>query len=138
MNEKKILLIDDEDDFCFFVKLNLEKTGKYKVFTATRGKEGIRLAKQHRPDLIFLDIMMPEMDGGRVAEILLEDESTSDIPVVFVTAVIRKEEAAESDGQIGGRDFIAKPVTPEKLIEKIEQYLEGPKTSMKGKFRLVQ
>jgi len=64
MDKKKILLVDDEEDFCFFVKLNLERTGKYQVFTATNGMEGIRLAKQLKPDLIFLDIVMPKM-GGR-------------------------------------------------------------------------
>jgi CheY-like chemotaxis protein len=138
MNEKKILFIDDEDDFCFFVKLNLEKMGNYKVFTASRGKEGIRLAKQHKPDLIFLDIMMPEMDGGQVAEALLEDESTSEIPVIFLTAVIKHEEVLENEGQIGGRDFIAKPVTPQRIIEKIETYIAASKTSMQGKFRFQQ
>jgi len=138
MYEKKILFIDDEDDFCFFVKLNLEKMRDYKVFTATSGREGIRLAKLHKPDLIFLDIMMPEMDGGQVAEALLEDESTSEIPVIFLTAVVKQEEVAEHGGQMGGRDFIAKPVTPEKLIEKIEQQFAASKISMKGKFRLQQ
>lgn len=123
MNKRKILLVDDEEDFCFFVKLNLEKTGKYQVFTATKGIEGIRLARQFKPDLILLDIMMPEIDGGQVAEILLDDESTKMIPFAFVTAVVKKDELAKRGGQIAGRNFIAKPVTPEKLIEKIEQYL---------------
>ena len=122
MDKKKILLIDDEDDFCFFVKLNLERTGKYKIFTATDGMEGIRLAKKLKPDLIFLDIVMPNMDGGRVAEILLEDESTSTIPFVFVTAMIKQSDLGGHAGRIGGRDFIAKPVKPEALIEKIKQY----------------
>ncbi|HOE17386.1 MAG TPA: response regulator [Syntrophorhabdaceae bacterium] len=122
MDKKKILLIDDEEDFCFFVKLNLEKTGQYQVFTATDGMEGIRLAKQLKPDLIFLDIVMPKMDGRRVAQNLLEDESTKMIPVVFVSAVVKKDELAR-DGKIGGKDLIAKPFKSENLIEKIEQVL---------------
>ncbi len=122
MDKKKILLIDDEEDFCFFVKLNLEKTRKYQVFTATDGMEGIRLAKQLKPDLIFLDIVMPKMDGGQVAKILLDDEPTSTIPIVFVTGVIKEDELSGRGGKIGGRDFIAKPVKPETLIERIEQY----------------
>jgi len=122
MDKKKILLIDDEDDFCFFVKLNLERTGKYKIFTATDGMEGIRLAKQIKPDLIFLDIVMPKMGGGQVAEILLDDEPTSKIPIVFVTGVIKEDELSGRGGKIGGRDFIAKPVKPETLIKRIEQY----------------
>jgi len=125
MDKKKILLIDDEEDFCFFVKLNLERTGEYQVFTATDGIEGIRLAKQLKPDLIFLDIVMPKMDGGRVAEILLEDESTKNIPFVFVSAVVKKDELVKRGGEIGRRDFITKPVVSESLIEKIEQVLAG-------------
>lgn len=121
-HKKKVLLIDDEEDFCFFVKLNLQKAGKYQVFTATSGKDGIELVKQLKPDLILLDIMMPNMSGGQVAEILLEDESTSRIPIIFVTAAIEEEEVEKHMGRIGGRDFIAKPVTVEKLIEKIEKY----------------
>ena len=123
MNRKKILIVDDEEDFCFFVKMNLQKRGQYKVFTATSGMEGISLARRFKPDFIFLDIAMPKMDGGRVAEILLEDESTGSIPLVFVTAMIKKDEVVYRGGQIGGRDFLAKPVTPETLIKKIEQYL---------------
>ena len=123
MDKKKILLIDDEDDFCFFAKLNLEKGGDYEVFTATSGMEGLRLAKEKKPDLIILDVIMPEMDGGQVAEALLRDESTSGIPVVFLTAVVRKEEVSEHGGRIGGKDFIAKPVTAAKLMESIEHYL---------------
>ena len=123
MNKKKILIIDDEEDFCFFVKLNLQKTGKFQVFTATSGAEGVRLAKQLKPDLIFLDIIMPYVDGGRVAESLLEDELTREIPFVFLTAAVRQDEVERQGGRIGGRDYIAKPVTPEKLIKKIEQYL---------------
>ena len=123
MSRKKILLVDDEEDFCFFTRLNLEKTGKYKVFAATSGAEGVRLAKQLKPDLIFLDIIMPKMDGGQVAKALLEDELTSEIPFVFVSAVIKKDEITKHGEGIKARDFIAKPVTPEKLIQKIEQLL---------------
>ncbi len=123
MNRKKILIIDDEDDFCFFVKLNLQKTGKYQVFTATSGMEGISLARQLKPDFIFLDMVMPKMGGTEVAKTLLEDESTRIIPFVFVSAVMKNYEIAKCGGHIGARDFIAKPVTPEKLIEKIEQML---------------
>ncbi len=123
MSEKIILLIDDEGDFCLFVKLNLEKTGRYKVFTATDGKKGISLAKQHQPDLILLDIKMSGMDGGQVAELLLEDEWTSEIPIVFLTAMVREEEVSRRGGRFGGRDFIAKPIAPGALMEKIEFYL---------------
>lgn len=121
--ERKILIIDDEEDFCHFVKLNLEKTGKFKVLVATKAVEGIHLAKSNQPDLILLDILMPEMDGIQVAEYLLEDQSTKKIPIAFLTALAKKEEVKDSSGIIGGRVFIAKPVTPEELIARIEPLL---------------
>lgn len=121
--ERKILIIDDEEDFCHFVKLNLEKTGKFKVLVATKAVEGIHLAKSNQPDLILLDILMPEMDGIQVAEYLLEDQSTKKIPIAFLTALAKKKEVKDSFGIIGGRVFIAKPVTPEELIARIEPLL---------------
>lgn len=120
---KKILIIDDEDDFCYFVKLNLEQTGKFEVLVATNGAVGINLAKTQQPDLILLDILMPGMNGSEVAEILLNDTATRHIPVVFLTALAKKGEVEKSKGRIGGREFIAKPVTTEELIFKIESIL---------------
>ena len=118
--EKKIiLLIDDEEDFCFFVKLNLEKTGRFKVLTTTSGTDGITMASREHPDLILLDIIMPEMGGGQVAELLLENPKTRNIPVLFITAIASRREVQSQEGIIGGRNFIAKPVTPEELMAKI-------------------
>lgn len=121
---RKILLIDDELDFCHFVKLNLEKTGCYEVLVATDGPQGLKLAKDQKPDLILLDILMPGMNGSEVAENLLLNNSTKDIPIIFVTAIARKKEVEEHYGNIGGRTFLAKPVTPEELIDNIERILE--------------
>ncbi len=121
---KKVLLIDDEEDFCHFVKLNLEDTGKFEVWMATNGSEGLELAKENKPDIIMLDLLMPIMDGSEVAEHLLEDERTKNIPIVFVTALTRKKEVDSHYGTIGGRTFLAKPVTPEELIECIDKVLE--------------
>ena len=117
---KKILLIDDEEDFCFFVKLNLEKTGRFKVLTTTSGANGVIIASREHPDLILLDIIMPEMGGGQVAELLLENPKTRSIPVLFITAIASRREVQSQEGIIGGRNFIAKPVTPEELIAKID------------------
>lgn len=124
-HKKKILLIDDEEDFCFFVKLNLEQTGKYEVLTATNGSSGLIMASKESPDLVLLDIIMPEMSGGQVAELLLNDPKTKDIPVLFITAIASRSEAQSQEGIIGGRRFIAKPVTPEELMAKIDPILEN-------------
>ena len=118
--KKKILLIDDEEDFCFFVKLNLEKTEKFEVLTTTSGSKGIVMASKEHPDLILLDIIMPEMSGGQVAEQLFDSPKTKNIPVLFITAITSRRVVQSQEGIIGGRNFIAKPVTPEELMAKIE------------------
>jgi len=122
---KKILLIDDEEDFCFFVKGHLEKTGEFQVQTAYNGNDGIREAKSVNPDLILLDIVMPDLSGDEVAMEFNEDPSTRDIPVVFLTALAsqEQEEGALPLQRIGGRYFIAKPITRDGLVEAINYML---------------
>lgn len=122
-NKRKILIIDDEEDFCHFVKLNLERTGKFQVSVATKAQTGISLAKINQPDMILLDILMPDMDGSQVAENLLLEPTTKNIPIVFLTALAQKKEIESAEGVIGGRTFIAKPVTPQELIARIEKVL---------------
>lgn len=118
-----ILMIDDEEDFAYFVRLNLEKTGKFTVITTTLGSEGIKLAKTESPDLILLDLLMPEMDGAEVSAELLSNSATRHIPIIFLTALARKEEVEAGEGVIGGRNYIAKPVAPGELISRIESVL---------------
>jgi len=119
----RILIIDDEESFTFFVKLNLETDPRFAVVIANRGEEGLKLAKSMKPDLILLDIMMPGMFGTEVAQSLLADDHTKDIPVIFLSAAIRKEQAEKDGGMIGGRDLIVKPVTKEELTSRIETAL---------------
>lgn len=122
--QKTILLIDDEEDFCFFVKAHLEKTGAFQVRTAHSGNEGIREAKTLGPDLILLDIVMPDLSGDEVAMEFSEDPATRDIPVVFLTALASQEgENGSSLQKIGGRYFIAKPITRDGLMEAINAVL---------------
>jgi len=119
MRSKKILVIDDEEDFCRSLKKALERKKTFRVLTATRGIEGIRLAKTVKPDVILLDIMMPDMSGTSVAEELRDNPVACDIPIIFVTAIVSKDEIKESGGVSGGHCFIAKPVILEDLIQKI-------------------
>jgi CheY-like chemotaxis protein len=113
---KKILIIDDEKDFCWFVKSNLEVNGEFQIITSNSGKDGLNKAKKEIPDLILLDILIPDMEGPAVAEQLANCRNTRDIPIIFLTAIIREEEAESS---IAGRQFIAKPVETEKLRDAI-------------------
>ena len=124
-SKKKILLIDDEEDFCFFVKGNLENTGEFDVLVTTSGKEGIKLARGEKPDLILLDINMPEMSGDEVAQILSSRPETKEIPVVFLTALVTKDEVGnEGMASIGKRNYIAKPVTTKELVTVIREILK--------------
>lgn len=121
-SKKKILVIDDEEDFTKLIKLNLEQTGEFEVKTENSATEGIATAKQFKPDLIFLDILMPDMKGDELAYELKADEVTKDIPIVFLTALVTKEQVKEGHGFIGGRPFIAKPVNVEELAAYINKY----------------
>jgi CheY-like chemotaxis protein len=123
MNKKKILIVDDEEKFTKYVKLNLESTGKYEVQVENKGSHGLEAAKTFKPDLILLDVMMPDMDGSEVASQLKEDESCKNIPVVFLTAIITEQEIDEKGSDIGGHPFIAKPINLKNLISSIEQNL---------------
>jgi len=124
-SKKKILIIDDEEDFCFFVKGNLESTGEFDVLATSSGKEGIKLVRGEKPDLILLDINMPEMSGDEVAQILSDKPETKAIPLVFFTALVTKDEVGnESMSNIGGYNYIAKPVTTKELVAVIREVLQ--------------
>jgi len=119
--KKKILIVDDEEMVCHLVKQILERTGDFQVITAFRGQQGLEMAFSHNPDLILLDIMMPGMGGNDVAQHLLSDPRTADIPIIFLSALAQKEEVSASQGSIGGRSFIAKPVTAQELITRVRE-----------------
>jgi len=106
------------------VKSGLEETDKYEVKTENKGALGFSAAKEFQPDLVLLDILMPDTEGGEVASQLKEDEDTGNIPIVFITAVVKEEEVEKHSGVIGGHPFIAKPLNLDKLIDVIEQNTE--------------
>ena len=118
---KKILVVDNEEDIVEMLKYNLEKEG-YTVFTALNGKRAIEQAQENKPNLILLDIMMPEMDGWEVCKQLMKDEKTSTIPVIFLTA--KGSEVDEVVGlELGADDYIVKPISIRKLIARIKTAL---------------
>ena len=121
MDKKRILIIDDEENFAKLVKLNLQATGRYEVKMENKGASGLAAAKEFKPDLILLDIMMPDLGGDEVAYRIKADVSTKDIPVIFVSALVKKDEVASHDGMIYDHPFIAKPVTAQELIDAIER-----------------
>lgn len=119
MAKKRILLIDDEASFTRMLKLNLEKTGGYEVREENRGTRGLAAAREFQPDLILLDVIMPDVDGGDVAAQIKTDQNLKNTPIVFLTAVVTKKE----EGMVGGHPFIAKPVDAEEVVECIEKQL---------------
>ncbi len=127
MDKKKILIIDDEKDFTQLVKTVLEGTNRFEVFSENEGARGIESAKENQPDLVLLDLIMPDIEGSYVAARLKQEEKTKGIPVVFLTAAITPEEETDRAGIIGGNPFIAKPISIRNLIDVIDKY------SVKGK-----
>lgn len=125
--KKKILLIDDEEDFCYFTKKNLENTKEFEVIVENNAEKSIGVAIEQRPDLILLDIIMPDLNGGEVAFRLVNDTRTKDIPIVFLTCLAEEKDLNEYDGLklIGGRRFLSKPCRTADLIKVIKEVLEG-------------
>ncbi len=113
------MIIDDEKDFGFFLKQNLELGGKYGVTVATNGKDGIAAAIRQRPDLILLDVIMPQMSGFEVLRTLKETQETTSIPVIMLTAV-DTHEAKEKALGLYNEDYIVKPVAISELRTKID------------------
>ena len=121
LHDSKILLVDDEQDILEFLSYNLRKEG-CDVITANNGKEGLELAKKNTPDLILLDVMMPEMDGMEVCENLRSIEKLDNTFIIFLTA--RSEEYSELSGfTAGADDYITKPIKPKLLISRINAIL---------------
>jgi two-component system, OmpR family, alkaline phosphatase synthesis response regulator PhoP len=117
---KTLLLADDERDIIDFLRYNLEKEG-FRILTARNGNEALAQAKQH-PDLILLDVMMPEMNGHDVMRALKADPETASIPVIFLTA--KSSELDEVIGlELGADDYVTKPISVPKLIARINSSL---------------
>ncbi len=123
MSQKRILIVDDEDSFTRLLKLNLEAGGAYKVMAVNAAEEAVATALAFKPDLIFLDVMMPGMDGGEVAARLQTKPALSKVPIVSLTAAAKKDEVGSRGGLIGGLPYLAKPVDAEVVIACIRKHL---------------
>lgn len=116
-----ILIIDDEQDIRDILEYSLKKEG-FTVYTAEDGKQGIEKTKEYNPDLILLDVMMPDMDGIEVCETIRADESLANSRICFLTA--RNEDYSQIAGlDAGADDFVSKPIKPRVLISRIKAIL---------------
>lgn len=117
----KILLVDDEPDILEFVSYNLKKEG-YQVFTAVSGKEGITIAKKEKPQLIILDVMMPDVDGIETCKEIRDTPGLKNVLIAFLTA--RAEDYSQIAGfDAGADDYINKPIKPRVLVSRIQALL---------------
>ncbi len=124
--EIKILLVDDEQDILEIVGYNLSQEG-YKIVTASNGKEAIAVAKKELPQLIIMDVMMPEMDGMEACENIRKIPELSNVIITFLTA--RSEDYSQVAGfDAGADDYIAKPIKPKLLVSKVKALLRRLKS----------
>ena len=129
----RVLVVDDDAPIRLLCRVNLEAEGM-EVLEAADGASGLEKARSARPDVVLLDVMLPKLDGWRVAEALLEDPETGEIPIVFLTA--RAELRDQAHGlEIGGVEYITKPFNPVELADVIRELLErvrrGEQTSLR-------
>ncbi|PYK82213.1 MAG: response regulator [Verrucomicrobia bacterium] len=117
-----MLIIDNNRDFTLSAKLGLERTGRYFVWEENKPARAHQTAQRVKPDLILLDIAMPETDGGEVAAWIESDPTLHRIPIVFLTALVTKTEAG-SGLRIQGHPFLAKPISIPDLVAGIERNL---------------
>ena len=123
----RILIIDNNRDFTYSARLALERTGRYSVWEENEPAKAHQTAQHVKPDLILLDIAMPETDGGEVAARIESDPTLRRTPVVFLTALVTKAEAG-SGMEIQGHLFLAKPISIPELVAGIERFLPAHAT----------
>lgn len=127
MNKKKILVVDDEPNLAEVVKAYLEETGRFEVAIEVRGKRAVATAKKFKPDFIFLDMKMPDMNGFEVMYQFKADPEIQNIPVVFLTGALRKVGPTANpevdDHILGQYHYLIKPATADELLSCIERFI---------------
>ena len=123
MTKKRVLIVDDEVSFTRLLALNLERSGHYDVRAESEGKQALAAARDFHPDVILLDVLMPDIPGGEVAAQFQADAQLRDIPIIFLTAVVSRQDVQEHGGVISGYPYVAKPTSIDELIACIEQHL---------------
>jgi DNA-binding response OmpR family regulator len=133
MATTRVLVIDDEAPIRLLCRVNLEAAGM-RVLEAGDGESGIDAARTGDPDVILLDVMMPGIDGWHVAEALLEDPSTDEIPIVFLTARAELRDRARGI-DLGGVDYVTKPFNPVELAPLVRELLDRVRRGQRDDLR---
>ena len=121
--KKRIMLIDDEPFLTSLLRMNLEDTGQYEVLEENNSVRALDAVKEFVPDLILLDVMMPDLDGADIIFRMKNDQRLKNIVVVFHTATVRRSELDAHGGLISGHPFLAKPASTQQVIDFIEKHL---------------
>ena len=123
--KKRILVVDDEAQNTRLLKLYLERTNDYAVREENDANAALSAAEEFKPDLILLDVMMPDIDGGELAARFQASTKLKTVPTVFLTAAVTKEEVEAGGGLVGGAPFLAKPVVLSEVLDCLKQHLPG-------------
>jgi DNA-binding response OmpR family regulator len=127
---KKILVVDDDAELVDLLSFNLKQAG-YAIATASNGVEALKKAGSIQPDLIVLDVMMPELDGFAVCEILRRSAATARIPILMLTA-LSSQLGRMAGLDSGASDFVTKPFSPRQIIARVEELLRNPSNLAHG------
>jgi CheY-like chemotaxis protein len=119
MTTKRVLIVDDESGFTRLIRLTLERTDRFIVREENDSTQGWLTAREFQPDIVFLDVVMPKLDGGGVAQQIRSDPSLAHVPVIFLTAIVSEKEGVQ---EIDGFPFLAKPVSLEAIVRCIEEH----------------
>ena len=119
-SKKRVFIVDDESGFTHLLKLTLERTGRFIVKEENDGTKAWLAAREFAPDIIFLDVVMPKIDGGDVAQQISTDPLLRHVPIIFLTAIVSEKEGGH---MIGGFPFISKPVSLQAITDCIDKHL---------------
>lgn len=122
MKQHKVLVVDDEPFICRSLSFVLRKE-KYEVLEARNGEEALEAIRSHRPDLVFLDVMMPKINGFEVTERVKSDPELKNTKIILLTAK-GQDSDRETGGRLGADDYMTKPFSPTKILERARQILE--------------
>lgn len=122
-DKKKILFVDDDESICNLLKRATERGGKFVVQTALTGNEALASVRSFMPDLIVLDLMLPDIAGSAVAAALKDDPRTAGIPIIFLTGLAEGQDSGSQPRQTGDNWVMAKPVSPFNVVAAIEKIL---------------
>lgn len=133
MPKAKILIVDDDTALSASLRKALEQNGPYEIAVENDPRRAKFKAQDFKPDLILMDVIMPWMDGGTAAGEIRQDENLKNIPVIFLTSILGKDEAEKKGGRIGNDPVLAKPVSIDDLIRMIRKHLpQNFDTTRKG------